>query len=787
MKFDVRSFSLALFMSGTVFPVSAQIFDVTTTLDRQDAMPGDGLCQTADNACSLRAAVQEANALGGGHVINLSSAEYALALAGRNEDQAAMGDLDISAGEITINGVSALETAINGLRADRVFDVISGKLILNDLTIANGLPYDAIVGEGSGGGINNKGQLVLRRVDLRDNEASTGGGIHNTGFGRSVSVIDSVIRNNNGKGSGGAIRNLLGSVNIINSSIKDNIAFVGGGVWNSTGYVTINRSEFSGNSTNTEGGAVYMDGGPRGAFTDAVVTLNVTNSSISGNSAAQNGAGIYLTAGNGDNFLVKLTHTTLANNTSAGGPDTAYDASVGGSGIYAGVGYNVEFINSVVADNVSSLARHTQCRSVDRNQAIFSDKPVISTGVNYVGDGSCGFTPNSSINLGAAVNLGGPTDVVPVLAGSVAIDASSVSCATEDQRGYLRTDTDNLCDAGAYEFNGTTPPPPADPMVLTAPLVVSTATLQDTGGQIPVIEASSALLLSPGETTVTGFSFSSSSRPVTTFLMESEPAQGTVQLQIAQSGLLTMTFNADAGATGSDSLIFRACDDLICSERVEIDIHYSDLGSVDGGSYSPPTAVAASLDDYGWVDGENFDQAYPDTGYTHLGGVFFYRLSNVSGLGATLLVDVPQGVDLPNGAAVRVLRNDGEWVAMGGALVDSANRTVTLTIFDNIEFDSDARVGEVSGQVAIAVIGGGSTGGDSGSGSSDTGGDSGSGSESSSGDGSGSSSSDTVTLDDGSVVGPAPAGGGGGGGALGWMLVMLLTVLVGRRGRRLMY
>lgn len=787
MKFDIHSIGMALVMSGAAFTASAAVFDVTTTLDRQDANLADGLCDIGDGKCSLRAAVQEANAQGGSHTINLSSAHYELALAGRDEDQAAMGDLDTSASEITINGVSAFDTVINGLGADRVFDVIGGKLVLNDLTVANGNPYNAVTGEGSGGGINNKGTLVLRRVDLRDNEASTGGGIHNNGFGRTVSIIDSVIRDNNGKGSGGAIRSLLGRVNIQTSSIRDNFAFVGGGIWNSTGYVTVNRSEFSQNSTNTEGGAIYMDGGPRGAFSSAVTMLTVKNSSISENSAAQNGAGIYLTAGSGDNFLAKLSHTTIVNNTSAGSPDTAYDAATGGSGIYAGVGYDVELINSVVADNPSSQARHQQCRSVDRSGTVYSDKSIISNGSNFISDGSCSLVAADDVGVGAAISDGGPTHVIPLLSGSVAINASTEFCESEDQRGYIRTDdTDTQCDAGAYEFNGTTPSS-VDPDALLSPLVVNNAALEHAGGQLPVVESSEvALLLSPGETTVMGITLSAP-RSGASFLMESEPAQGTVELQVSQSNLLTLTFIADANAVGSDSLSFRVCDSLICSERVEVVVHYSDLDSIDSGTYTPPTTSNANLNDYGWVNDSSFDDAYPDDGFTHLGGVFFYRLSNVSGVGATLTIDVPEGVELPAGAVVRAPGKNGEWVTVGSATIDSTGRTITLSVFDNVDFDYDARAGEVSGQVALAIVGGSpdddssndnASGDTSGSGSTNNN----NGGDSSSNVGGGGSASDSVPLEDGSgTTAPVASGGGGGGGAVGYLALMMLSSVFIRR------
>jgi hypothetical protein len=58
----------------------AATFTVTTSLDLVDANLGDGACLTVDQSCSLRAAVQQANALGGFHTIRLGGGPYKLTL-----------------------------------------------------------------------------------------------------------------------------------------------------------------------------------------------------------------------------------------------------------------------------------------------------------------------------------------------------------------------------------------------------------------------------------------------------------------------------------------------------------------------------------------------------------------------------------------------------------------------------------------------------------------------------------------------------------------------------------
>ncbi|MDQ3989397.1 MAG: CSLREA domain-containing protein [Actinomycetota bacterium] len=64
-------------------------FQVDTAADSVDANPGDG-------QCSLRAAVQEANASGGGEIHLQRAATYVLTVGGTGEDAAATGDLDVT-------------------------------------------------------------------------------------------------------------------------------------------------------------------------------------------------------------------------------------------------------------------------------------------------------------------------------------------------------------------------------------------------------------------------------------------------------------------------------------------------------------------------------------------------------------------------------------------------------------------------------------------------------------------------------------------------------------------
>src|SRR5437879_4475839 len=85
---------------------SATTFTVDTTTDAVDVNPGDGKCATAAGQCSLRAAIQEANALPGSDSITLPSGTYTMTIGGQDENASATGSFDIK-GDLEIHGDGA--------------------------------------------------------------------------------------------------------------------------------------------------------------------------------------------------------------------------------------------------------------------------------------------------------------------------------------------------------------------------------------------------------------------------------------------------------------------------------------------------------------------------------------------------------------------------------------------------------------------------------------------------------------------------------------------------------
>lgn len=137
---------------------------VDSPADAVDADPGDGVCATIDDACTLRAAVGESNASGGGAVVVIEpGVDPVLSVAGRDEDDNATGDLDITAA-LVIDGAGA---TVDGGAIDRVLHHRSGSLVLRDLTIANG----AVSAFDGGGGILARADIRIERVRFIDNQS----------------------------------------------------------------------------------------------------------------------------------------------------------------------------------------------------------------------------------------------------------------------------------------------------------------------------------------------------------------------------------------------------------------------------------------------------------------------------------------------------------------------------------------------------------------------------------------------------------------------------------------
>ncbi len=409
-----------LYLASSVTPARADSqFNVNSTADIPDVLPGDGVCGTGNGGCTLRAAIQEANALPGHDTILLPGGTYSLILPGSGEDASATGDLDIT-DDLTLGGAAAYSTTVVGVGlADRVFHIVTStvRVHLSNLTIRGGSP--PIEGEEAfGGGIYNAGLMAVDATIIRDNVMREGGGIYNAGV---MTLTNSTLTQNWARGTevypdggGGGLYN-TGTISVTNTTISDNSASGG--------------EEGSGHG-----------GGIANRASMWLINTTVYRNGVGGYWASGHGGGL-----NNSGSLV-MKHTLLAGNTTSYRQGEFMDDCYSWPPILS-QGYN--FIQG---------GHSGPCFFTDETPTHIEGLPA---------------------SLGELADNGGPTPTHAPWPGSFALDAGDPTGCTDatgapldvDQRGLPRPadgdgDGEVRCDIGAVEVQGYVPPPPGPPSLV---------------------------------------------------------------------------------------------------------------------------------------------------------------------------------------------------------------------------------------------------------------------------------------------------------------------------------
>jgi hypothetical protein len=216
---------------------------------------------------TLRDAVIQANADGGGDIIKLKAGTYNLTIPNQHgqENGSRTGDLNITA-PVTIEGVYGL-TIINQTQLDRVLQLVNPGLnvTLQNLIIQGGRAENDVATSAMpgatpalGGGIfNNGSNLTLVGVTVRHNAAIAGNPLPEGPLGTTVGEAGLPAQ-------GGGIFTNGGTVTLINSAINNNM--VSGGNGGKAG-TTINATQISGGLGGSAlGGGLY-------AINAATITL----------------------------------------------------------------------------------------------------------------------------------------------------------------------------------------------------------------------------------------------------------------------------------------------------------------------------------------------------------------------------------------------------------------------------------------------------------------------------------------------------------------------------------
>jgi CSLREA domain-containing protein len=491
-------------------PAAAQAanFEVNSLADTAPD-PSPGACTTTPNGCTLREAVNDANANGATDTITFQSGLTGT-ITLSNLGQLPLTDLNgvtiDGGGVITVSG----DTDSSGTPTagdTRIFNPTTGDATFSNLTLSGGdagaanggailvssdvvatLDNDTITGNtaNAGGGIYSAGELDAVNTEITHNTAAvSGGGISDTGKYSPLHLANTTISNNTAPTGGGIDSSATSGTfqgvshsDILNTTISGNHADdLGAGMHvgqlNTGDRFVISHSTISGNDAGggSFGGGIDFSGTMYGDF-------SVIDSTIAGNSAAT-GAGVsagepsasQVVAADGS---LEFANSTIASNT----------AATAGGGIYLGsytispspnyVSPTLPLDSTIVADNTASGAAQDLKRASNSTAGAFdlsfslvrapAGAPVTQT---PSGSGILGADPQ----LSGLANNGGPTETMLIAPTSPAVDKGFAPARlATDQRGQPRTvdvsvpNARDGTDIGAVEIaQGPPTPAPAPP------------------------------------------------------------------------------------------------------------------------------------------------------------------------------------------------------------------------------------------------------------------------------------------------------------------------------------
>lgn len=284
----MRSFSTILLgsLAALAMPsAQAALFSVNNEADVPDDNVGDGICHAElglPGVCTLRAAVQEANASAGADMISLSAGQTYTLTRVAQEDAAFNGDLDLDDDVTILFFASGERPVVDAGGVERAFEIHAGNATLFGFDITGGdatLDSDQV-----GGGIAvdfDAGIVQLSFLRLYGNRANFGGGLYNDGANTTLSsseLYDNEALDDFTNSGGSAILN-RGSLSVDHSSVFANAGVAG------LGAIAIeNHPPVTGSPTLTMINSTVASNLGIGINSQDESTLVVRNSTIVGNS-----------------------------------------------------------------------------------------------------------------------------------------------------------------------------------------------------------------------------------------------------------------------------------------------------------------------------------------------------------------------------------------------------------------------------------------------------------------------------------------------------------------------
>jgi CSLREA domain-containing protein len=297
-------------------------FTVNTTADTPDLTPGDGICADSGGLCSLRAAVEEANALNATVQVNVPAGTFTLTTATR---------LTVSdVGGLSITGAGA-STVVDGTGvAGSIFETAEGPgsngsfLSLNNLSVENG----TTASDGGALNVNDTNDTAeLSGVTMSGNKASSDGGAVYVD-GQFWATNSTFSGNSVSGGGGGAIYNAGANIRLANDTVTGNSAvFEGGGVYAEDGTTAITGGSISNNTLNVptgntgDGGGIYAS---ETTISGTTVSGNVIQPAPAATSTHGDGGGMYVDYGIGPFDALTISGNSVTTVSANGGG--LYDA-----------------------------------------------------------------------------------------------------------------------------------------------------------------------------------------------------------------------------------------------------------------------------------------------------------------------------------------------------------------------------------------------------------------------------------------------------------------------------
>jgi hypothetical protein len=380
---------------------------------------------------------------------------------------------------------------VDGGASSQVLYVHSGvTAVISGLTIRNGsadwgggvqnngaltLNTSSVIGNAAnrGGGISNWSVLILTDSIVGGNSAAIdGGGIENFGLSAMATINHSSVSNNTAVDHGGGIHNQLGTVILNSSTVSGNIVdsggpsgvASGGGIYNGgcLGLICASSVAILTDSTVGDNSAQFLGGGIRNSGGE--VTL--IRSTVARNTARLiGGGGVSTNAG-----AFTVTNSTVSDNWTAGGGPGG-----GGGGIQNTGGGTVTLDNSTVSNNTSpagngggikNAATATANNTIIANNSDDCSGSLNSGGYNLIENTTgCAIGGNTIGNITGIDPILGPLALNPPGSTETRALCVSVACGgispaineggdcpppATDQRGVARPQGSS-CDIGAYE------------------------------------------------------------------------------------------------------------------------------------------------------------------------------------------------------------------------------------------------------------------------------------------------------------------------------------------------